>query len=209
MTESESIPFSNTESELFEKSSLRKRADCIKSKRCRYLLAVLENPKNVHNIGAVIRNIDALGISKLYVVGKDIRGKKNMKWLKESSVGACGHTYIRTFDTTKECIEHLRMRGYSSLVTSPHTGGGKTNIPLKEGEYQKYGKLAVWFGNESRGISQEAVDGSSGCINIDMCGIVESLNLSVSTGIVLYHIASERRLPQNQEYLRKKIKRSL
>ena len=175
-----------------QKSSLRKRADKVKGKKCRYLLAVLEHPSNFSNVGAVIRNIDGLGVSKLYIVGPKPVGKKHQKWIRGSSVGSDGHTYVLYFDNTKECLDHLQKRGYKSLVTSPHQKG-MLNIPLREGRYNKYGKLAVWFGNESGGISKEAIEGSQGCINIDMCGIVESLNLSVSTGLVMYHISSQKR----------------
>lgn len=54
-------------------------------------------------------------------------------------------------------------------------------------------KLAVWFGNEARGISDTAVSHSAACVQIEMYGIVESLNLATSTGIVLYEITKQRR----------------
>ncbi|WP_374693402.1 TrmH family RNA methyltransferase [Acidithiobacillus sp. AMEEHan] len=66
------------------------------------------------------------------------------------------------------------------------------------GEYTKYKKLAVWFGNESRGISELAVENSVFCVNIPMCGIIESLNLATSSGIVLYEITRQRRLYQDR-----------
>lgn len=175
-----------------EKSSLRKRADKVKRKRCRYLLAVLENPGNIHNVGAIIRNIDGLGVGKLYIVGQEPKGKKNNRSIHNTSSGASKYTYVRYFDSTKDCLDHLKLRRYKSLVTSPHQKG-KNNIPLLEGNYTKYSKLAVWFGNEGRGITPEAIEGSQGCINIDMCGLVESLNLSVSTALVLHYVASKRR----------------
>jgi tRNA (guanosine-2'-O-)-methyltransferase len=204
--ESCQFPFSDTELYPSSKSSLRKRADVARDKRCRYLLAVLEQPNNITNIGAVIRNVDGLGISKLYIVGNPIEGKWNKAKLHNSSTGSSNRMYTRYFDTTKECMEHLQSRGYSSLVTSPHLKG-KNNIPLREGTYSQYPKLAIWFGNESNGISQEAIDKSDGCVNIDMCGINESLNLSVSTGIALHHIASERRVQKSQEVMRKVVPR--
>jgi tRNA (guanosine-2'-O-)-methyltransferase len=54
-------------------------------------------------------------------------------------------------------------------------------------------KLAIWFGNESRGINDRAVENSKACINIPMYGIIESLNLGTSTGIILYAITKQRR----------------
>ncbi len=77
------------------------------------------------------------------------------------------------------------------MVTSPHLKGRK-NIVLHEGKYTKM-KLAVWFGNESKGVSNEAIENSNACINIPMYGIIESLNLGTSTGIVMYEITKQRR----------------
>ena len=68
---------------------------------------------------------------------------------------------------------------------------GKENVVLYEGSYTQR-RLAVWFGNESKGISDEAVNNADMCIQIPMGGIVESLNLGTSTGIVLSYIGYER-----------------
>ncbi|WP_410176351.1 TrmH family RNA methyltransferase [Rickettsia hoogstraalii] len=78
-----------------------------------------------------------------------------------------------------------------------------TNVVPHEHDYTKYKKLAVWFGNERVGISKTAVERSSFCINIPMYGIIESLNLGTSSGIVLYEIAKQRR--EFQFNLKKKV----
>ncbi len=78
-----------------------------------------------------------------------------------------------------------------SIVTSPHVKG-RENIVLHEGDYTQ-NKLAVWFGNEAKGISNLAVENSKFCINIPMYGFIESLNLATSTGIVMYEITKQRR----------------
>lgn len=182
-----------------EKSSLRKKADNAKKMRCSTLICVLENPKNINNVSSVVRNIDALGIGKLYVVdgfnllpkGHWKESMRNDKNLSNISVSAIKWTYVRRFDTTKSCIDHIKKDGFLSMVTSPHLKG-KDNFDLHEGNFTQK-KLAVWFGNESCGISDEAIKESIGCIQIEMGGIVESLNLSVSTGIVLHQIATRRR----------------
>ena len=79
----------------------------------------------------------------------------------------------------------------------------RKNVTLHEADYTKYTKLAVWFGNEGTGISQTAVERSELCINIPMVGIIESLNLGTSSGIVLYEITKQRRIFQDK--LRAKI----
>jgi tRNA (guanosine-2'-O-)-methyltransferase len=74
---------------------------------------------------------------------------------------------------------------------------GKQNYILHEADYT-HPKLAVWFGNESRGISDEAVERSDFCVSIPMFGIIESLNLGTTTGIVLYEITKQRRAYQEK-----------
>ena len=88
-------------------------------------------------------------------------------------------------------MNHLEKNGFTSIVTSPHIRG-KTNVLLQDGDFTQ-GKLAVWFGNEARGISDLAISHSAACIQIEMYGIIESLNLATSTGIVLYEITKQRR----------------
>jgi len=63
---------------------------------------------------------------------------------------------------------------------------------LHEADYTQ-SKLAVWFGNESRGVSDIVVERSESCISIPMFGMIESLNLVTTTGIVLYEVTKQRR----------------
>ncbi len=190
------------EIEIKEKSSLRKRADEIKEHRCKNLIAVLEEPNMIKNIGTVIRNINALGVEKLYVV--DSQGRLPDDWqdmrerrsLSKTSVSAIKWSFVKAFKSTQECIDHLNKNRFISVVTSPHIKG-KTNVILHEGNFTQK-RLAVWFGNESRGISELAVENSEACVQIEMFGIIESLNLGTSSGIVLYEIAKQRRKYQNE-----------
>jgi len=185
----------NTETK--EKSSLRKKADSIKEFRCKNLIAVLEEPQDYKNIGRTIRNINALGVEKLYIV--DSRNKVPNDWqemrtdvtLTKTSGSAIKWSFVKKFNSTKECIDHLEKNGFTSMATSPHLKG-RNNIVLHEGKYTKM-KLAVWFGNESKGVSNQAIENSKACINIPMYGIIESLNLGTSTGIVMYEITKQRR----------------
>ncbi len=180
-----------------EKSSLRKRADEIKDYRCINLIAVLEEPNDPKNIGTVIRNINSLGVEKLYIIDsrnlvpKDWQEMKDRKSFLKSSVSAVKWSFVKIFNSTEECLQHLEKNRFTSVVTSPHIKG-KSNVILHEGNYTQK-RLAVWFGNESIGISELAVERSEACINIEMFGIVESLNLATSTGIVLYEITKQRR----------------
>ena len=75
---------------------------------------------------------------------------------------------------------------------------GKTNVYLHEGDFTQHTKLAVWFGNEKRGISETAVIHSEMCVAVPMFGMIESLNLGTSSGIVLYEVTKQRRAYQSK-----------
>ncbi len=189
------------------KSSVRRRADEIKPFRCKNLIAVLENPSDIKNIGTVIRNANALGVDKVYVVDtrrslpddwQDLREKKSVS---KTSVSAVKWTFVKRFDSTDDCFDYLEKKNFRSIVTSPHVKG-KASIFLDEGDYTLHSKLAVWFGSEATGISERAVERSDMCVSIPMFGMIESLNLGTSSGIVLYEVAKQRREYQSRYRLR-------
>jgi len=189
------------------KPGVRKRANAIKQFQCKHLIAVLEWPHDMVNIGTVIRNVNAMGVEKVYVVDpkkklpEDWQVMRTRRKLSTTSVSAVKWTFVKRFDSTESCFEHLEGKGFKSIVTSPHVKG-KESLYLHEGDFTQYPKLAVWFGNESRGISAEAVEKSEMCVAIPMFGMIESLNLGTSSGIVLYEITKQRRAYQSQ-YVKK------
>jgi len=180
------------------KPTLRARADNIKDFRCKNLIVVIEEPDDIRNIGTIIRNVNALGVEKAYVVSAqgtlpdDWQEMRERPKLNAASASAIKWSFVKKFETTEDCLSHLEKNGFVSIVTSPHTKG-RNNVILHEADYTKYTKLAVWFGNEGMGISQLALQRSELCVSIPMYGIVESLNLGSSSGIVLYEIGKQRR----------------
>lgn len=186
-----------------KRSSVRKRAEEIKPFRCKNLIAVIENPTEIRNIGTVIRNVNALGVEKVYVVDPrkslpdDWQEMRDRKSLSKTSVSAVKWSFVKRFDSTEACFEHLEKKRFVSVVTSPHTKG-KKNVVLDEGDYTVYTKLAVWFGSEARGISKVALERSEMCINIPLYGMIESLNLGTASGIVLYEVTKQRRAYQSK-----------
>ncbi len=180
-----------------QESTKRQRADEVKPYLCKNLIAVIENPTDIRNIGTVIRNVCALGVEKTYIVDwnkslpEDWQDMRDRKSLNKTSVSAVKWSYVKRFDSTEECLDYLERKRFTSIATSPHVKG-KKNIVLHEGQYNQ-SRLAVWFGNESRGISKAVIDKSEFCIQIPMYGLIESLNLGTATGIVLYEITKQRR----------------
>jgi len=188
------------------RASIRKRSNAIKEFRCKNLIAVIEDPVNIGNIGTVIRNANALGVEKVYIVDPlnalpgDWQDMRESRSISKTSASSIKWTFVKRFESTEACVEHLETQGFISVVTSPHVKG-KTNAYLHEGDYTEYAKLAVWFGNENRGITDLAIERSEMCIAIPMFGMIESMNLGTSSGIVLYEITKQRRAYQSA-YLR-------
>jgi len=194
-----------------KRSSVRKRADALKDFRCKNLIAVIENPSDIKNIGTVIRNVNALGVEKTYIVDPrkklpdDWQDMRESRALAGTSVSAIKWSFVKRFDSTEDCLDHLERKNFVSAVTSPHVKG-KTNVYLHEGDYTQFTKLAIWFGNEARGVSDLAIARAEFCVMVPMFGMIESLNLGTSSGIVLYEVAKQRRAYQS--LYRKRNKRS-
>lgn len=192
-----------------KKRSARQRADEIKPYRCKNLVAVLEEPRNIKNIGTVIRNVNALGVEKVYIVDPkkalpdDWQDMRDRRSLSKTSASGIKWSFVKRFDSTEDCLAHLRKNRFVSIVTSPHVKGRRNEI-LHDADYTVHTKLAVWFGNETRGISDLAVENSDMCVSIPMFGMIESLNLGTTSGIVLYEVTKQRREYQSKYKLSNK-----
>lgn len=199
------------EEETRSKPSVRQRADEIKPFRCKNLIAVIENPADIANIGTIIRNVNALGVEKVYVVDPrrslpdDWQELRDRRSISKTSVSAVKWTFVKRFDDTDACFDYLESKNFRSIVTSPHVKG-KASIYLHEGDYTAFTKLAVWFGSENLGISDRAVERAEMCVSVPMFGMIESLNLGTSSGIVLYEVAKQRR--EYQSRYRKRNRKS-
>jgi tRNA (guanosine-2'-O-)-methyltransferase len=167
----------------------------IKSKK---ICVVLENPKTIYNIGSIIRTICAFGIDLLIIIDdKNLYkmnklSKKQKHALSCSSAGVSKNTFIQdniiVFDSIEKTIEYLHADKFISIATSPHINM-KNNIKLNELNISD-NHIAIWFGNEDRGLSKESLSNIDCkiCVQIPLSSNVESLNLSVSVGIILYAI---------------------
>ncbi len=187
------------------KPSLRERANKASKHRSRTLVCVIENPNLIYNLLGIIRTAESIGVGKIYVIDngklkipRDWQKMREDQKLIKLSASGIKWIYVKMFSSTSECLNHLAKKNFINIGTSPHQLG-KDNINLSEGKYIQH-HLAVWFGNEARGLSKEALDACKFCIQIPMYGIIESMNLSSSASIVLNHIVEKR-----QEYSKRKI----
>ena len=189
------------------KPSLRKKANRASRLRSRSLVCVLEYPQLMANIMGIVRTSEALGIGKVCIINKGrVKLPKDWKIMREEprlikmSASGIKWLYVQMFSSTQECLDYLAKKNFAHVGTSPHQIG-KKNVVLPKGRYT-YPHLAVWLGNESKGLSQEALDACKFCIQIPMSGIIESMNLSSSAAITLFQVVEKRK-----EYTRRKLAR--
>jgi tRNA (guanosine-2'-O-)-methyltransferase len=147
------------------------------------LRIVLEEVTNTHNASAVVRTCDAAGIIYLDIISSsgepfpvnEAISTRAEKWL-----------HFSNYRSTEECLSHLKQKGFKIASTWL----GEKCIPYTAIDYTQ--PLAVVFGNESDGISEIARDMADYIIKIPMVGMAQSLNLSVSVGIILYEAMKQR-----------------
>jgi len=154
---------------------------------------VLENIADPHNAAAVWRSADAFGFQKIYLVYSKEKAINPKKIGKASSASANKWLSFKIFKNIDECYEKLRKDGYKIYATVLD----KEAKEIRETRFcqrlqRGKGKIAIVFGNEHQGLSDEAIKGADEKTYIPMRGMVQSLNISVTAGIVMYEIDRQR-----------------
>ncbi len=147
------------------------------------LKVVLENIHDPHNVSAIFRTCDAVGIPKVSLV---YTIEKFPKIGKKSSASAFKWVDKEKFKSIEECYSSLRKNGFK-IFASSLCEDSKSIYDLDLSD-----KVAIVLGNEHRGVSEEATQLADERIMIPMFGMVQSLNVSVAAAIILYEAARQR-----------------
>lgn len=154
------------------------RLNSVLSKRQLNLTVVLENVADPHNISAVMRTCDAVGIQEIYILNTVI--PRHKKWGAKSSSSASKWLTIHQFTEVKTCFEALRKRYKKIYTTHLSTDAvGLHDLNLTE-------DVALVFGNEHSGVSDELINLADGNFIIPQVGIIKSLNISVACAVSVY-----------------------
>jgi tRNA (guanosine-2'-O-)-methyltransferase len=155
------------------------------ARRCLNPAVVVEDCFDPHNATAVVRTCDAFGIHRVHVV----TGRNRFKINRKVSQGTHLYVDLQVHAHIDEAYASLRADGYRIFVSDL---AAKAVCNLEQlGQVQATGPLAVVFGSEAEGVSQAAKDGADGFFLIPMQGFTESLNLSVSAAVTLYHLRQQ------------------
>ena len=146
------------------------------------LVVVLDDIRSLHNIGSVFRTADAFRIECIYLCG--ITATPPHPEMHKTALGAEFIVDWKYVNNAVETVDNLRSEGY--VVYSVEQAEG--SIMLDELTLDRSKKYAVVMGNEVKGVQQEVIDHSDGCIEIPQYGTKHSLNVSVTAGIVIWDL---------------------
>ena len=149
------------------------------------LTVVLENVFDPHNVSAVTRTCDAVGIQDVYILNDRIPPHK--KWGYRSSSTAAEWLTVHQFTNAESCFEEIRKK-YKKIYTS-HLGENSADV------YQMdlTQSIALVFGNETFGVSDDIRKFADGDFIIPQVGIIKSLNISVACAVTLYEAFRQKK----------------
>src|SRR6266513_1236879 len=167
-------------------SQRKEKLISVLNKRQNDITVVLENVFDPHNISAVMRTCDAVGVQDIYVLNTKIPAHK--KWGAKSSSSAAKWLTIHQYENASACFLSLRER-YSTILTTHLSSDAVSlhNINLTK-------SIALVFGNEHDGVSEEIRNLADGNFVIPQVGIIQSLNISVACAVSLYEAFRQKTL---------------
>ena len=143
---------------------------------------VLDNVRSQHNIGSVFRTADAFRIERILLCG--ITATPPNREMQKTALGATETVSWEYCENTLQAVEQLRKDGFTILAIEQVEG----SVPLENFDPGKFEKIALVFGNEVNGVNEAIVNEADACIEIPQFGTKHSLNISVTAGIVLWHV---------------------
>lgn len=148
------------------------------------LVVVLDHVRSLYNVGSVFRTSDAFRISSVCLCG--ITACPPHPEIHKTALGAEESVAWQHFVQTEDAVRQLREQGYRVLAVEQCEG----STLLQDFQRKPDERIAVVLGNEVKGVQQQVVDMCDGCLEIPQFGTKHSLNVSVTAGIVLWHLSS-------------------
>jgi len=150
------------------------------------LTVVIENIHDPHNASAMLRSCDGVGVLGVQLV-YNVEALPKKAFARTTSGSAAKWVDIEVYDSIAPCYQILRAKGFKILATAVTTESGSIyDVDLTQ-------PVALVFGNEMRGLSEEAISLADASVEIPMMGMVQSLNVSVACAVCLYEACRQRR----------------
>ena len=153
------------------------------------LTVVLENVFDTHNVGAVMRSCDSVGIKEIFVLNNEPGHYHNrLKMGKRTSAGSRKWVDVHYYNDTVACFQHVKET-YETIWATHLTSESKSLYELELTE-----SVALVFGNEREGITQQTLEFADGNFIIPQVGMTESLNISVACAVSVYEAFRQRKM---------------
>ena len=144
------------------------------------LIVILDNIRSLNNIGSVFRTSDAFLVEAIYLCG--ITATPPHAEIHKTALGAEHSVDWKYFEDTVEAVKELQNSNYTVFAIEQV----QNSTMLDNLKLDRSAKYAVVMGNEVKGVQQSVVDVCNGCIEIPQFGTKHSLNVAVTTGIVIW-----------------------
>ena len=159
------------------------RFEQILALRTRHLCVAVEDVYQLHNTSAILRSCDSFGIQDVHV----LEHRFNDRLDTQIAMGADKWLSVYKHESTKDCIAHLKARGYKIVATVPDDN-------VQSFHQIKFNhKSVLFFGTEKSGLSDDVLKQSDEFISIPTFGFTKSLNVSVSAAIILQFLTEKLR----------------
>ncbi|MDR0427810.1 MAG: RNA methyltransferase [Dysgonamonadaceae bacterium] len=144
------------------------------------LIVVLDNVRSLHNVGAVFRTSDAFLVQSVYLCG--ITATPPHAEIHKTALGAENTVSWKYFEKTIDAVHELKRQGYHISAVEQ----AENSVMLERFEWKKETPYAIVLGNEVKGVDQEIMNHCESCIEIPQFGTKHSLNVSVTSGILIW-----------------------
>ncbi len=159
--------------------------DDFKTGRKLPVIVILDHVRSMHNVGSIFRTSDAFAIEELFLCG--ITGQPPHREIEKTALGATQSVPWRHFPRTIDAVDLLRKEGYAITAVEQTVN----SISLSDYQPVAAQKIALIFGNEVNGVSDDVLERCDNSIEIPQFGTKHSFNIVVSAGIVLWDIYSK------------------
>lgn len=154
------------------------------------ITVILEDVHDMHNVGAVMRSCDSIGVGEIFVLYTDTQ-KQTLVVGKRTSAGSKKWMDVHFYTDREACFKHIRSK-YDTIVAT-HLGKSAKSIY----EMDLTGSVALLFGNEQLGVSEESLKYADANMVIPQVGMTSSLNISVACAVTLYEAYRQRMVQGN------------
>lgn len=163
------------------------------------LCVVLNNIRSLHNVGAIFRTADGVGVEKIWLCG--ITGYPPQEGIAKTALGAQDHVPWEYREDVLGLLKELKQEGYQVVLLEQMQGS------LAHDAFKPQGPVCLVVGNEVSGVNSQLQFLCDAAIEIEMNGIKNSLNVAVAFGIAAYQLRGQLKAQSYRSSCKKKKQR--